>query len=756
VLRVERIVGLTSGNNLINFSSGMPGTLASKVPVTGLIQGEALLGIEYRPSDQKIYGVTSISRMVTINPVTGTATPIGIQLTVPVFGLQTGLDVNPVVDRMRLVNSNRQNLRLNMSTGQIAGVDSPLIYVQGDPNAQATPSVVAAAYTNNIAGATSTSLYGIDVNLNTLVLQGSLGGTPISPNTGVMSTVGNLGVDAVGNIGFEIAPFTNAAFAAMTPNGSATSNLYTINLNTGVATMVGMIGGGETLTDITIVPRVESIYAVTASNRLISFNSTQPGVILSSVQISGLSGNAVGFDFRPANGQAYALDSNGRVYTVNLTTGAATAVGANPATTLAGTQFGVDFNAIPDRIRVVSNTGQDLRLNPNDGTLTATDGGLAYAATDVRATQPASVVAAAYNDSFAGTTSTTLYGLDSNYGTLVRQGSPGGAPVSPNLGTLFTIGSLGVTVDSVDSFDIANFTNRAYGSFTTGGISQLYRIDLITGAATLVGSIGGGEQIRGIAIVNAPSGVVQPVRTLAATNAASFSTAGVAPSSLVSIFGQFLTNNGQTFIANSQPLPVSLGGVSVTVNGMNAQLLAVTPTQINLMMPATAILGTAPQSLGTATMVVNNSDGSINMGTTALVRSAVGIFTANGSGSGTAAALTTTDGVTFQSTINPDGSARGISAGTAATPNFLVLYTTGISLAPAAIPGDGNGVAEAVTIMIGNAPATVTFAGPAPGLSGVEQVNVMIPPQLAGAGTVPITMTVDGRISNLPTVLISQ
>lgn len=116
------------------------------------------------------------------------------------------------------------------------------------------------------------------------------------------------------------------------------------------------------------------------------------------------------------------------------------------------------------------------------------------------------VVAAAYTNSFLGATSMTLYGIDSSLGALVRQGSDGGAPVSPNTGTLFTIGSLGAAATSdLVGFDIAQGTNAAFASLTAPGASasQFFTINLSTGAARLVGTIGSARPIRGIAVAGA-------------------------------------------------------------------------------------------------------------------------------------------------------------------------------------------------------------------------------------------------------------
>jgi hypothetical protein len=255
----------------------------------------------------------------------------------------------------------------------------------------------------------------------------------------------------------------------------------------------------------------ESVTGVTSTNVLETFNSNAPGTILTSVGITGLqSGESLlGIDFRPANGALYGLGSTSRLYTINTTTGAASQVGSAGAFTLSGTAFGFDFNPMVDRIRVVSNTGQDLRLNPNDGTLAGTDTPLTYAAGDPHAGATPGVVGSAYTNNFAGAATTTLYGIDSNLDILVTQGSPGGSPISPNSGQLFTVGPLGFDTSDLVGFDISGPTGIAYAALTspTGGASQLFTINLTTGAASLVGTIGTGQTLTGLAV---PVGVPEP------------------------------------------------------------------------------------------------------------------------------------------------------------------------------------------------------------------------------------------------------
>jgi hypothetical protein len=246
--------------------------------------------------------------------------------------------------------------------------------------------------------------------------------------------------------------------------------------------------------------RADFVTGVTTTNTLVTFDSAAPGAIVTSVGVTGMqSGETLlGIDFRPATGGLYGLGSTSRLYQINPTTGAATQVGSAGSFTLSGTAFGFDFNPTVDRIRVTSNIGQDLRLNPNDGTLTATDTALTFAAGDPNVGTTPRVVGSAYSNNTAGAPSTTLYDIDSNLDILVTQNPP-------NSGTLNTVGPLGFNTADLVGFDIQGGSGIAYASLTppTGGASQLFTINLNTGAATLVGTIGGSAPLTALAVTNA-------------------------------------------------------------------------------------------------------------------------------------------------------------------------------------------------------------------------------------------------------------
>lgn len=239
----------------------------------------------------------------------------------------------------------------------------------------------------------------------------------------------------------------------------------------------------------TSAARAELVFGLTSSNSIIVFDSALPGTAVPAFAVSGLQPgeSLLGIDIRPATGTLYGLGSTNQLYTINTTTGAATPVGAAGQFTLMGTAFGFDFNPTVDRIRVVSNADQNLRLNPDTGGLAAMDSAL-------NPGDP-NVVGAAYTNNFAGATTTTLYDIDSNADALFIQNPP-------NAGTLVTVGPLGVDTSDLVGFDISGLTGAAFASLTapTGAASQFYTIDLSTGAATLVGTIGTGFVLVDIAV----------------------------------------------------------------------------------------------------------------------------------------------------------------------------------------------------------------------------------------------------------------
>lgn len=258
-----------------------------------------------------------------------------------------------------------------------------------------------------------------------------------------------------------------------------------------------------------------AFYGVTSDNRLAEFQSDNTAQVPSKpLRGLGADERVVGLDVRPADWRLYALTNKSRIVVINPRNGQVRYVGNDPINpALTGDRAGFDFNPTVDAIRVETNAGQNLRIDPSTGQLvrkTVTtpapttpdpttpttpapttpttepgtpDGALKYAAGDPGAGTTPKITATAYTNSFPIGNTTELFVLDSARNTLVKQDPP-------NDGTLKTVGGLGTTGEPI-AFDIAE-NNAGYAAIQrTAGSSNigLYRVNLQSGAATPAGSV---------------------------------------------------------------------------------------------------------------------------------------------------------------------------------------------------------------------------------------------------------------------------
>ncbi len=485
-------VGLSDNNVLVSFDSSNPSRVNS-IPVTG-IDG-SLLGIDTRPANGLLYGITTANKIYTIDSNTGNATQISTLSTPFTATSISGFDFNPVADRLRLVGDNDQNFRINVDTGAVT-VDGNLAFAAGDVNASSNPTLTAAAYTNAIAGATATRLYNIDTALDVLTLQNP-------PNDGTLTTVGALGIDLDDQAGFDIVSTSdgkNAAFAV------SNSTLYSIDLSTGQATNSGTIAlpaYSSKLQGLAAVDKPKIVdpiatnsrfLALSNANTLASFSPNNPQAV-QSIAVTGLqSGETLlGIDTRPANGLVYGLTTASNLYTIDPSSGAASLVSTLDRPFTGTSITGFDFNPVVDRLRLVGDDDQNLRINVDTGAVTV-DGNLAYAAGDANFGANPAVSAAAYINAIAGTTTTQLYDIDTNLDVLTLQNPP-------NNGTLTTVGALGTDFGKLSGFDIISTAEGTNAAFAVSN-SNLYSINLQTGAASSLGAIGsGGNTYQGLATV---------------------------------------------------------------------------------------------------------------------------------------------------------------------------------------------------------------------------------------------------------------
>lgn len=468
-------------------------------------------------------------------------------------GASFAIDFNPSVDRLRVINSLGQNFRMNPNNGAL--VDGDLggaagsvagLNMDGGLNGSAT-TAQGTAYVSNVANTTTTTQYTLDAVSDRLFVQNP-------PNAGTLSLPVSLSPVIDTLLGFDIAPGVTAPGANLPvtsgnghilvrTGGAGLVSAATVNLVSGAIGSLGTLSGATAPNGISDArslaiqnPAALAVVGLSADgSQLLRFAADAPGTTVAATITGVTAGESlVGIDFRPANGQLIALGINptadtGTLYRLDPQLGAATVLGTassiafrdgagaaidlpDPAT--AG--YGFDFNPTVDRIRVTTSTGLNFRLNPDTGAAVDGNAGVANVNPDgnINGSTVTGVSGAAYTNSVAssGTPAavTTLYVLDGASGTLSIQ-------TNPNAGTLgtpiaLTRAGAALTFTSVNGFDIPAdvrvTTNNAavtsgdgFAALTSGGVTQLYRINLVNGQATALGNIGtGAAALRGLAV----------------------------------------------------------------------------------------------------------------------------------------------------------------------------------------------------------------------------------------------------------------
>ncbi|CAN5899857.1 hypothetical protein BH11MYX2_BH11MYX2_27260 [soil metagenome] len=248
-------------------------------------------------------------------------------------------------------------------------------------------------------------------------------------------------------------------------------------------------------------------FAVTSSGRLMHFDRVQPGRFTLAVNITGTAAGEklIALDMRPSDGKLYALSDSAKLYTIDATTGvvalessliADPADATSPYTGLSGTEFGIDFNPITDRLRLTSNTGQNVRINADTGTV-ITDPPISG--------QTTGYTAIAHNNNVAASCRTRLYAIDPAGNRFVTQ-------TPPDDGMTQGAGGLRLTATSSAGFDIytdAMDKDAAYSALTVDGATGMYKIDLGTGEASAVrkkvGPLAANETMTSFALGTLPA-----------------------------------------------------------------------------------------------------------------------------------------------------------------------------------------------------------------------------------------------------------
>ncbi len=234
-------IGLVGDKTLVMFDT-------EKLEVSGTmdVSGvDSLVGIDLRPANNTLVGVTGNNTIVTIDPSTGEATELSkMDTPLPVADMPVIVDFNPMADRLRYMTGTT-NHRVNVDTGAVT-VDGSLAYESGDMHAGEQPAIAAAAYINSHGKPDATAMYDIDSTIVALIRQ-------TSPNDGTLAAIGKLGIESPGDAyALDVQTTQDMTNTAWLVNGNT---LYSVNLETGTATQVGTIEGVDgAIRDIAILP----------------------------------------------------------------------------------------------------------------------------------------------------------------------------------------------------------------------------------------------------------------------------------------------------------------------------------------------------------------------------------------------------------------------------------------------------------------------------------------------------------------------
>jgi hypothetical protein len=544
----SQAVVLTADDKISTFETAHPEEATTPVAVTGLTAGDTLVGIDVRPQNGQLYALgrnasAGTVQLYALSRRTAFAAPVGARQTLggTATDTQFGFDFNPVADRIRVVSTAGLNARLDPNTGT-ATTDTAI---------PAATKIDGAAYTDNHQNATKTTLYTLSAADKKLYVQN--GTDPVGPNGGTQTlgksvTLNGSAVDFGSAGGFDIAPGVDApkandpvasgvGYAAVKAGGQ--NVLAKIDLTTGAVSGAGPIGPGSVDVKglaIEQEPVAGGLPAVSLNgSTLRRFNTTAaattaPAGTSVAIDTSGLGLGEVpaAIDWRPQTGQLLLFAVNatlntGSLYVVDPQTGALTRIGGAGSATFVGADgllpvdlpevsagYDIDVNPTADRVRVVTGTGLNFRLNPNaaSGASVAVDGDDTATGTQTDPKQgPAGsttfgldVSGTAYTNSYGQPLTggvTTQYGISAAKDQLQIQ-SPPNSGVQTQAFPL-KVGGNALDVTAVRGFDVLSsvkvtesgkpVVGAGVAALRTGTAAGLYAINLSTGEAAKIGDL---------------------------------------------------------------------------------------------------------------------------------------------------------------------------------------------------------------------------------------------------------------------------
>jgi Domain of unknown function (DUF4394) len=529
---------LDDNNHLRIGTDSVPIALSAPRRIALLDAGDVMRAIDVRPSNGGLYGLASntatgrvqlyylpigsIGETIIANKLGSSGVFVdaaGSQIAIT--SNDFGIDFNPSFDRLRVVTRNDINFRMNPNTGAFIDGNfggSPGSVPGLNPDGSISDgAIVASAHTNNVINTSFTTLYSVDEVTNALRIQSS-------PNAGTQSAfipllfAGNP-LNVPDEAGFDIAPGAATATSNNAPVTAGTgylvtsangqSAIYRVNLVLGDTTLLG--GLATPARGIAVSTDPTGLSLTTNPPALTRFPLATPNEVTGAT-MSGLAGGEriVGIDSNARDGNVYAIGVNVNAYSATLylldpRSGLLTAIGTpgqiqfvNAAGAIDGmiaTSYGVDVDAVANVVKVAAANGLNFRVLvssglPIDGDLGGQTDSIAGMNADARITAIGAVIANAYSNNNTIIGPTSLYNLDdvSNQLWIQAPGNSGAQTPGPALslaGVPFNVSaSAGFDIPSGAITPVANQPVAGFGyiSANTGGLPNLYRVNLATGA----------------------------------------------------------------------------------------------------------------------------------------------------------------------------------------------------------------------------------------------------------------------------------
>jgi uncharacterized protein (TIGR03437 family) len=543
--------------------------------------------------------------------------------------------------------------------------------------------------------------------------------------TDVRSALGTMTFDGAGHYSLNaqqtvnnlaVTTLTGTGTYSISPSGAMTignpqRNTLFINARVGTEAIVGSsTESGDNTFDLFI-----AVPAATPAQAAVNFNGTYYAGTLEFPLSVGTNTRSAFFNLTPSTGSYFALIS-GFGHALNISSGQ---VGTFQIS-------GASYSLNGDGTAVANFGATNNYLSSLKDILISASGNIILGGSMVAGTQDFMIGVRAFTGNQTLASWSGLFytgGLRYDARNLTSAGYVGSANAIPSLASLATYQREHQVSATPSAFDFTGYLTMALNAGGTYSSGPLNLLGLgPSGTSFADADLASSYDYEGFSIdfgiaANALAGSGVYINPQGILNGASFSPSGgpIAPGEFITIFGTGLATAQTTA---TPPYPVSLGGVMVTVNGVNAPIYLVSATQLNVLVPY-SVTGS------TATIVVTNNGTTSNSVTVPLSTTAPGVFTLNSAGVGPGAILHSNN--TVVNTASP-----------AKPGETVMVYLTGLgAVHPSVMDGTAglsdplSNVTETVTATIANLTAKVTYAGLAPGLPGLYQVNVVVPNGIA-------------------------